>query len=62
VLRLAEMPPRIEAVIVPTGGFWGGVGEPPLAAVTPALCNALFAATGRRIRSLPLRHHGFHYA
>jgi isoquinoline 1-oxidoreductase beta subunit len=62
VLRLAETPPQVECIIMPTGGFWGGVGEPPIGAVIPALCNAIFAATGKRVRSLPLRHHGFSYA
>ena len=62
VLRLAETPPKVECVVVPTGGFWGGVGEPPIGAVIPALCNAIFAATGKRVRSLPLRNHGFSYA
>ena len=62
LLRLAEAPPKIEAVLVPTGGFWGGVGEPPIGPVLPGLCNAIFAATGKRIRSLPLKHHGFTYA
>ena len=62
LLRLAEAPPKVEAVLVPTGGFWGGVGEPPIGGVVPALCNALFAATGKRVRSLPLMHHGFTYA
>jgi isoquinoline 1-oxidoreductase subunit beta len=62
VLRLAEVPPKIEAILLPSGGFWGGVGEPPIGAVIPALCNALYAATGKRLRSLPLRHHGFSYA
>jgi isoquinoline 1-oxidoreductase beta subunit len=62
VLRLAETPPKIECIVAPTGGFWGGVGEPPLGAVIPALANAVFAATGKRVRSLPLRHHGFAYA
>jgi isoquinoline 1-oxidoreductase beta subunit len=62
VARLADIPSKVESVLVPSGGFWGGVGEPPIGAVTPALCNALFAATGKRIRSLPLRHHGFSFA
>jgi isoquinoline 1-oxidoreductase beta subunit len=62
LLRLSEAPPKIEAVLVPTGGFWGGVGEPPIGPVLPAVANALFAATGKRIRSFPLKHHGFSYA
>jgi len=56
IMRMAEMPRRIEAVLVPSGGFWGGMGETPLAPLAPALCNAIFAATGRRVRSLPLKH------
>ncbi|MGE0821468.1 MAG: molybdopterin cofactor-binding domain-containing protein [Candidatus Binatia bacterium] len=56
MMRLAEMP-KVEVVIAPTGGFWGGAGEPPLACLAPALCNAIYAATGKRIRSLPLKHH-----
>ncbi len=62
VTRLSDVPSKVESVLVPSGGFWGGVGEPPIGAVTPALCNALFAATGKRIRSLPLRNHGFTFA
>ena len=58
----ASVAAQIEAILVPTGGFWGGVGEPPIGGVLPALCNAIFAATGKRIRSLPLKHHGFSYA
>ncbi|MGC2519502.1 MAG: molybdopterin cofactor-binding domain-containing protein [Burkholderiales bacterium] len=57
MLRLKEMP-RVEMVLAPTGGFWGGVGEPAQAPVAPALLNAIFAATGKRIRSLPLKNHG----
>jgi isoquinoline 1-oxidoreductase beta subunit len=56
MLRMADMP-RVETVIVPGGDFWGGVGEPPVAPLAPALCNAVFAATGTRIRSLPLKNH-----
>jgi len=56
MLRLAEMP-RVETVIVASGGFWGGVGETPMPPLAPALCNAIFSATGKRIRSLPLKNH-----
>jgi isoquinoline 1-oxidoreductase beta subunit len=54
--RITEMP-KVETVLVPTGGFWGGHGEPAILPLTPAVCNAIFAATGKRIRSLPLKHH-----
>src|SRR5439155_23126059 len=54
ILRLAEMP-KVETVIVPSGDFWGGVGEPTISVVTPAVLNAVFAATGKPVRSLPLK-------
>jgi isoquinoline 1-oxidoreductase beta subunit len=47
--------PKVETVLVPTGGFWGGVGEPTIAVAAPAVLNAIFAATGQRIRTLPLK-------
>jgi isoquinoline 1-oxidoreductase subunit beta len=56
MLRMAEMP-RVETIIVASGGFWGGVGETPVPPLAPALCNAIFAATGKRVRSLPLKNH-----
>jgi isoquinoline 1-oxidoreductase beta subunit len=54
MVRLADMP-KVEVVLVPSGATWGGVGEPGLPPLAPALCNALFAATGKRIRSLPIK-------
>ncbi|HSV70889.1 MAG TPA: molybdopterin cofactor-binding domain-containing protein [Methylibium sp.] len=53
VLRLAAMP-KVETIVMPSGGFWGGVGEPTIALAAPAVMNAVFAATGTRIRRLPL--------
>jgi isoquinoline 1-oxidoreductase beta subunit len=55
VLRLAGMP-KVETVIVPTYDFWGGVGEPTICVVAPAVLNAIQAATGKPVRTLPLRN------
>ena len=58
ILNLAEMP-KVETVIVATNDFWGGVGEPTICVVAPAVLNAIFAATGKPNRDLPLKNHGF---
>jgi len=55
IMRLVEMP-KIDTVIVPTYDFWGGVGEPTICVVAPAVLNAVFAATGKPVRSLPLKN------
>ena len=53
-LRLNEMP-KVEVYIVPSTDKMGGVGEPGLPPIAPAVANAVFAATGKRLRQLPLR-------
>ncbi|MDP3310246.1 MAG: molybdopterin-dependent oxidoreductase, partial [Polaromonas sp.] len=56
VVQMQHMP-AVETIIVASGGFWGGVGEPTIAVAAPAVLNAVFAATGKRIRELPLKNH-----
>ena len=56
-MRIAQMP-QVESIIMPSGGFWGGVGEPTICVAAPAVLNAYFAATGKRLRTIPLKHHG----
>ena len=46
--------PKVETVIAPTFDFWGGVGEPTICVVVPSILNAIYAATGKPVRSVPL--------
>ncbi|HUK04801.1 MAG TPA: molybdopterin cofactor-binding domain-containing protein [Burkholderiales bacterium] len=55
-MRLAQMP-TVESIVMPSGGFWGGVGEPTICVAAPAVLNAFYRATGKRIRSFPLKNH-----
>jgi isoquinoline 1-oxidoreductase subunit beta len=57
-MRIRQMP-KVESIIMPSGGFWGGVGEPTICVAAPAVLNALYRATGKRIRSFPLKNSGF---
>ncbi len=56
-MRIAQMP-KVESIIMPSGGSdpWGGVGEPTICVAAPAVLNAYFKATGKRMRSVPLKN------
>src|ERR1700742_3869806 len=60
-MRIAEMP-KVESIVMPSGGFWGGVGEPTICVAGPAVLNAYFAATGKRLRSAPLKDQNITFA
>jgi isoquinoline 1-oxidoreductase subunit beta len=61
-MRINEMP-KVETIILEAGGTtWGGVGEPTICVAAPAVMNAYFAATGKRIRSFPLKNHNIQMA
>ncbi len=61
-MRISEMP-KVETIVMPSGGdVWGGVGEPTIAVAAPAVLNAFFAATGKRLRSVPLREQNITFA
>jgi isoquinoline 1-oxidoreductase beta subunit len=60
-MRIAEMP-KVESIVMPSGGFWGGVGEPTICVAAPAVLNAYAAATGKRMRTFPLKNHDIHMA
>ena len=53
-MRIADMP-KVKTIIMPSGGFWGGVGEPTIAVAAPAVMNAIYAATGIPVRKLPIK-------
>jgi isoquinoline 1-oxidoreductase beta subunit len=53
---LIDEMPEVETIVMPSGGFWGGIGEPTIAVAAPAVLNAIYAATGKRVRRFPLKN------
>jgi isoquinoline 1-oxidoreductase beta subunit len=58
VARIDEAPHQTNVYIVESDALPTGVGEPGVSVIPPAICNAIFAATGKRVRDLPLSKHG----
>jgi isoquinoline 1-oxidoreductase beta subunit len=57
-MRIAQMP-KVETIVIQGGGdTWGGIGEPTICVAAPAVLNAFYKATGKRIRTVPLKNHG----
>jgi isoquinoline 1-oxidoreductase beta subunit len=56
-MKIVQMP-KVESIVMGSGGFWGGVGEPTICVAAPAVLNAMFRATGNRMRTFPLKNHG----
>jgi isoquinoline 1-oxidoreductase beta subunit len=57
-MRIAQMP-KVETIIIADGGpIWGGIGEPTICVAAPAVMNAFFKATGKRLRDVPLKNQG----
>ena len=59
-MRIAQMP-KVECIVMPSGGFWGGVGEPTICVAAPAVLNAMYRATGKRLRTVPLKNDGIEW-